>query len=112
MPTPSSTKPSDGAENTPLTAAEVTDERDVTPRAPGPDLSGKRVRAIPTLGATTVRLSTHDFRDLGVADHPNVEWDFRKDRFTVGVGDGEQLSDKAADVITSKFPQSFEYMGK
>lgn len=102
------TKQPEGAENAaPLSADEVKDERDVTPRVGGEKPKGKRVRAIPYHNATTVRIRPMDFR-LGGIDHKQVEWDFRKDNFTVPVGDA--LSEEAADYLTENFPTDFEYI--
>ena len=99
---------------TPSTAelAETTpDDRDTVERAPGPDTSGKRVRAIPTHGGTAVTVSTADFEQVGVKGHPTVSWSFKKDNFTVPVGnDSGQISQAAADAITKHEPLRFEYL--
>jgi len=87
---------------------EVTDTRDVSPRAPKADTKGERVRAIPAKGGTTVEVTRADFKKHGI-DNPNVVWDFRKDNFTVKVG--PVLSKAAADFLCENFPTSFEYMG-
>jgi hypothetical protein len=102
------TKQPEGAENVaPLSVDEVKDEKDTTPRVGGEKLSGKRVRAIPYMNATTVRIRPMDFK-LGGIDHKQVEWDFRRHNFTVAVGD--ELSEEAAEYLTKNFPTDFEYM--
>jgi hypothetical protein len=102
------TKQPEGAETADkLSPDEVKDERDVTPRVGGEKPTGKRVRAIPYHNATTVRIRPMDFK-LGGIDHPKVEWDFRKDNFTVAVG--PELSQEAADYLTENFPTDFEYI--
>lgn len=100
-----------GTPSTAELAATTPDERDTVERAPGPDTSGKRVRAIPTHCGTSVTLSTADFQQVGVKGHPPVTWNFRKDNFTVAVGteDG-QLSPEAAEAITKHEPTRFEYL--
>lgn len=90
-----------------LSAAEVKDEADTSPRAVTSDLSGERVRAIPAKGGTTVIIRKSDFADHGI-DHKEVVWDFRVDNFTVPVG--SDLSKEAADFLTKNYPTSFEYM--
>ena len=90
-----------------LEPEEVKDTRDVSPRAPAPVTKGKRVRAIPARGGTTVEITRGVFKGKGI-DNPTVKWDFRKDNFTVPVG--ELLSQEAADFLTLEYPQSFEYM--
>lgn len=100
-----------GTPSTAELAATTPDERDTVERAPGPDTSGKRVRAIPTHGGTAVTLSTADFEQVGVKGHAPVKWDFRKDNFTVSVGNEDgQLSQAAADAITKHEPTRFEYL--
>ena len=95
-----------------LTHADVNDEKDSAVKAPGPDLSGKRVRAIPAKGGTTVLVRRADFRQKGI-DHGDVTFDFRKDRFTLPVGSKDgQLSEKAADFLTKNYPESFEYLSE
>jgi hypothetical protein len=94
-----------------LSAAEVKDEADTSPRVVTSDLSGERVRAIPAKGGTTVIVNAKDFTDHGI-DHPAVTWDFRLDSFTVEVGVGKAISKEAADFLTKNYPQSFEYMSK
>lgn len=97
-----------------LTAAEVRDEKDTTPRAAPAEVSGKRVRAIPYQNASTVILNTVDFKTASqgkISDHPQVVWDFRKDNFTVPVG-GENpvLTEEAAEFLTKNYPTDFEYI--
>lgn len=93
-----------------LAPEEVADDADNATRAAGPDLSGKRVRAIPGGGGTEVHISARDFKANGI-DHGPVKFDYFVDRFTVKVGDKPgQLSKKAADFLTKFDPSSFEYM--
>ena len=100
-----------GTPSTAELAATTPDERDVTERAPGPDTSGKRVRAIPTHGGTSVVLETADFEQIGVKGQSKVVWNFRKDNFTVSVGsESGQISEAAADAITKHEPTRFEYL--
>lgn len=91
-----------------LSPSEVTDDRDVSPRAAS-DTSGKRVRAIPDRGATEIVVNASDFADNNIK-HPAVVWNFRKDDFTVPVGDA--LSQEAADFLTKNHPHAFEYMNE
>ena len=96
----------------PLSAAEVVDTADTSPRAPAPDLSGKRVRAIPYAGGTTVEVTSKDFRDNGIK-HPTIVFDFRRDNFTLPVDPkpGQKgLSKEAADFLTREHGHQFEYM--
>lgn len=97
------------------TVGNVPDARDTSPRAKA-DLSGKRVRAIPSVitkngdRSTTIEIRRSDFKSADI-DHPTVQWDFRRDNFTVKVGDrAGQISEAAAEFLTSKHPQSFEYI--
>lgn len=99
------------------TVGNVPDERDTSPRAKS-DKSGKRVRAIPSVitkntgHATTIEVRRSDFKSHDI-DHPTVTWDFRKDNFTVKVGDKSgQISEEAADFLTSEFPTSYEYINE
>lgn len=99
-----------------LTPGDVTDERDNAPRIPAPELSGKRVRAIPYKGGTQIHLRRQDFANYGV-DHPDVTWDFRKIKgnMSVPVDDSEKpvkntLTSEAAEMLVDKFPTQFEYM--
>jgi hypothetical protein len=93
-----------------LTTGEVADGRDVSPRGVGPNLRGKRVRAIPYSGGTMVEIRHEDFANGGI-DHPLVRWINDRDNFTVPVGPGS-ISQEAADYLTSKFPMQFEYMNE
>jgi hypothetical protein len=92
------------------------DTADTSPRAPEPDLSGKRVRAIPAVitrttgNATTIEVRKSDFASKGI-DHPTVVFDERKERFTLPVGKPGGLSEEAAEFLTKNYPTSFEYMG-
>ena len=83
-----------------------------------PDLSGKRVRAIPAVitkngdRGTTVQVRAEDFQAKGI-EHRTVTFDARTDNYTLPVGDGDgQISKKAADFLTKNYPYSFEYMGE
>jgi hypothetical protein len=93
-------------------AVRASDKRDVSPRAAGPDTSGKRVRYIPYKGGTHVELSKQDFKRAFGIDHPGVHANFRNNIFTFEVGDGKRgtLSDEAADLLTKNFPTMFEYL--
>lgn len=95
----------------------ASDTRDVSPRVKS-DNSGKRVRAIPanitksTGRATTIEVRRSDFKSHDI-EHPTVTWDFRKDNFTVKVGDRPgQINSQAAEFLTSNFPMSFEYINE
>jgi len=102
---------------TPDQQAEIlaNDTADVSPRAPEPELSGKRVRAIPAVitnsgdRGTTIEVRKSDFASKGI-DHATVVFDSRKDHFTLPVGKNG-LSEEAADFLTKNYPTSFEYMG-
>ena len=110
--TSAGTKPPAGAETAgPLTHDEVKDAADTTRRVEA-KVAGKRVRAIPGGGGTTVKVSEKDFREKGGIKHKDVVWDFRKDRFTVPVGtkNGE-ISQEAAEFLCQTYPLSFEFMG-
>lgn len=103
------------AEDQEPSVGNVPDERDTSPRAKA-DLSGKRVRAIPSVitrstgNATTIEVTRADFNTHDI-DHPTVTWDFRKDNYTLKVGTkAGQISEEAADFLTEKFPTSFEYL--
>lgn len=88
----------------------VTDTADTSPRGPAPDTSGKRVRAVPYQKGSTVRVREATFAEHGI-QHPTVVWDYRKDNFTVAVGtqDG-QISENAANFLTRKFKETFEFL--
>ncbi|AAN02082.1 gp28 [Mycobacterium phage Barnyard] len=93
-------------------AVRQSDKRDVSPRAAGPDTSGKRVRYIPYKGGTHVELRKSDFKQAFGVDHPGVQANFRNNIFTFEVGDGKRntLSQEVADLLTEKFPTMFEYL--
>lgn len=101
-----------------LTASEVTDARDVSPRADEPELKGKRVRAIPAIitnkgdQATTVEIRPEDLQLAGGPElSRTVTWDARVDSSTVVVGDNHgQIPNDVAEFLTGNYPQSFEYM--
>jgi hypothetical protein len=104
---PRATMPPSGT----LSAAEVTDDRDNAPRLKE-DTSGKRIRAIPAHPGQTTGVVVHknDFAKHDV-EHPTIEFNFRKDGFTLPVGKRGGVSEDAAEFLTSEFPQQFEYMG-
>lgn len=93
-----------------LSAEEVKDDRDTSPRGGQPDKSGTRVRAIPAKGGTEVVVRKSDFKQSLDIDHPEVKWNFRKDDFTVKVGEDGGITKEAADALTKKHPESFEYI--
>lgn len=108
--------PSTASKTTSQLVAETPDARadaaaEVAPEvAPEPDTSGKRVRAIPTHGGSTVGVSAADFQERGI-EHPDVLWDFRNDDSTVKVGNGDgEISEEAANLITKLEPTRFEFM--
>lgn len=92
-------------------AIRSSDKRDVSPRGPGPDTSGTRVRYIPYGGGTHAEVRSSDFQREGL-NHQTVNFNFRNNVFTAEVGNGEQgtLSQEAADMLTSKYPTMFEYL--
>lgn len=98
-----------GAETAgPLSPSEVKDEAvKATPVAPKAAPPAKRVRAKPFAGGTTVVIRDSDFARGGIS-HPRVEWDFRRNNFTVPVGNGG-LSKEAAEYLVNTFPSQFEY---
>lgn len=88
---------------------DVVDAADISPRQVS-NTSGKRVKAIPFASGTTVVVREADFKSAGGFDHPEVTWDYRIDDFTVAVG--PSLTQEAADFLTSKYPDSFVYVGE
>lgn len=104
-----------------LTASEQeairnSDEADVSPRAAASDLSGKRIRAIPSVitknqdRSTKVEVRQSDFAKNGIT-HRTVVFDFQKDNYTLRVGDDDNaISKEAADFLTKNYPLSFEYI--
>lgn len=82
-----------------------------TPKAPGPDTSGKRVRYIPYKGGTHAEVGSADFSREGL-EHAKVEFNFRNNLFTAPVGDGKRntLTQEAADLLTERYPTMFEYL--
>jgi hypothetical protein len=83
-----------------------------TPKAAGPDTSGKRVRYIAYGGGTHAELRRADFAREGL-DHPDVSANFRNNVFTFEVGEGKgKLSQEAADLITKKYPTMFEFLNE
>lgn len=80
------------------------------------DLTGKRVRAIPAVitkatgHATTVEIRRSDFKKVGIS-HATVQWDFRRDNFTVKVGEKSgEISPEAAKYLTENHSNSFEFL--
>ena len=95
----------------PLEPAEINDTADNSTSGPAPDLSGKRVRAIPGGGGTKVIVGKKDFADHGIKQN-DVKFDYFVDNFTVKVGDkAGQISKEAADFLTKFDPYSYEYIG-
>ena len=91
---------------------------DVSPRAPEPDLSGKRLRAIPAVitksgdRGTTVEVRARDFEAKGI-EHKTIRFDERRDNSTLAVGDKDgQISEEAADFLAKNYPTSFEYINQ
>jgi len=68
---------------------------------------GKRIKAIPFSGGTTVIIRKSDFEKTGVK-HADVTWDYRIDDFTVVVGQG--ITEEAADALVNSFPDSFTFV--
>lgn len=93
-----------------LTSENVHDEADTSPRAPEPATDGKRVRAVPYQGGSTIIVDPADFARIGL-EQKKVTWDFRVDNFTVKVGTDEgEISQEAADALTKRYPETFEYI--
>lgn len=92
------------ARNTPS----VADTEDKTPRQPV-ETAGKRIKAIPFSGGTTVLVRTVDFKKAGNIDHPDVTWDYRVNGFTVEVD--KEITAEAADFLVNNYPGSFEFIG-
>jgi hypothetical protein len=88
---------------------DVVDSADTSPRQSS-STSGKCVKAIPFGSATTVIVRSSDFQQAGNIVHPDVEWDFRVNDFTVSVG--KEISAEAADFLVSKYSDSFQYVGE
>lgn len=87
----------------------VVDVADTSPRHVA-SKSGKRVKAVPFGNATTVIVREEDFKQSGNIDHPDVEWDFRVDDFTVTVG--KEISTEAAEFLVKNYSDSFHYVGE
>ena len=94
----------------PLDLAEVTDERDVSPRQPKPEIpsGSKYIKAFPAKGATTLRIPASDFQQYGNINHDTVEFDFRNKEYKLLVG--SEISQEAADLLTSRYPETFKYV--
>lgn len=103
-----------------LTAAEVTDAADTSPRAVNKKLTGKRIRAIPAVltkagdRATSVELRPSDLEGAGGPKlSRGLTWDSRVNSFTLPVGgDSNPLTDEVAEFLTEKYPTSFEYINQ
>ena len=109
-------------ESAPLTQGEQdeireSDTADNAIKGAGPDLSGRRLRAIPAVitksgdKGTTVEVRDIDFAQKGI-EHPTVSFDARNNNYTLAVGDGDgaEISTKAADFLAKSYPTSFEYL--
>lgn len=73
----------------------------------GPTIAKKKIKAIPFSNGTTVVIRAIDFENAGIK-HPDVTWDYRIDNFTVSVGD--KITNEAANLLVSKFPESFAFV--
>lgn len=99
-----------------LTADEVQDTADTSPRGPEPQTGGKRIRAIPAVitksgdRSTSVEVRRSDFANKGI-EHPSVTFKFDKDNFTLPVGENG-ISEEAAKFLTENYKTSFEYIGE
>lgn len=101
------TKEVPGAENAgPLSPEELPQEGT---QLPPPVLDGRRIRAIPYENGSTIIVDPADFKAHGIT-HPRVTFDYRKDDFTLKVGD--KISEEAAELLTREFPTQFEYMNE
>lgn len=69
---------------------------------------GKRVKAVPFSGGTTVVVRSSDFQKAGNIDHPDVTWDYRVDDFTVEVG--KEINAEAANFLVNSYPDSFQFL--
>lgn len=67
----------------------------------------KLIKAIPFSGGTTIIVRPEDFKRSGV-DHPQVQWDYRINDFSVVVG--EDITEEAANVLVKNFPDSFTFV--
>ena len=81
----------------------VVDDAPVQPVARG----GKRIKAFPFAGGTTVIIRDVDF-GAGNVEHPTVTWDYRIDDFTVEVGKG--ITEEAANFLVKTYPDSFKFV--
>lgn len=72
-----------------------------------PGTDKKKIKAIPFSNGTTVVIRAVDFENAGV-EHADVTWDYRIDDFTVTVGD--KITSEAANVLVTKFPESFVFV--
>lgn len=89
--------------------SDVVDVADTSPRVSNA-AGGKLLKAVPFGSATTVVVRSSDFKQAGNIDHPDVEWDFRVNDFTVTVGD--EISSEAAEFLVKKYSDSFQYVGE
>lgn len=103
-----------------LSAAEVTDTADTSPRAEEKKLTGKRVRGIPAVltkagdRATSIELRPSDLEAAGGPKiSKTLRWDSRVDNSTLAVGgDNNPLTDEVAEFLTKRYPTSYEYMNQ
>lgn len=68
---------------------------------------GKRIKAFPFAGGTTVVIRDVDF-GAGNVEHSTVTWDYRIDDFTVEVGKG--ITEEAANYLVKNYPDSFKFV--
>lgn len=85
----------------------ATDKADRSPRLHS-DVSGKRLKAVPQFGGTTVVIRSSDFAAHGIKHH-DVTFDFRVDKFTLPVGQNG-ISEEAAEFLISISPGQFKYV--
>lgn len=71
------------------------------------DMSGKRIKAIPGLGGTTVIISDKDFAANGIA-HKTVIFKLRVSKFTLQVG--TEISEEAANFLVESRPSSYQFV--
>lgn len=103
-----------------LSAEEVNDTADTSPRAEEPVLTGKRLRGIPAVitksgdTATTIEISPQDLAGVGGPElKRKVVFDGRIDSSTIAVGDEDgQIPESVADFLSKNYPTSFEYINE
>lgn len=100
-----------GASTSDLVAS-TPDDRDVAPVVDTQATEGRRFRAIPTHGGTTVGVTRDDFKQIGI-DHDSVTFDFRKGNLTLKVGTEKgEISEEAAKALHAHEPTRFEFLGE